>query len=190
MFANSSHIAKIGSMKNGYPSAVVSAKNLLDQVAKKLLAESCFKSQWQVSVHYFPAPPPQAQSVTIHVFRPNWYNEDRQGIHFEAHLGNKELAKKQIPLMVHIFHSATIPATRIKRIKVTKPFVDANRRLIESWPGYVFRVGCYGTQPFTRIIDFSGEKDFVNLLSAELSRLCEILGPQIDLALANALAEG
>jgi len=175
-------------MQNKRPSSVEIAKQMLDQVAERLLVERCFRNDWQVSVHYFPSPPPEAESVTMHVFRSHWYNQNRQGIHFEAHLGSKELAKKQIPLMLHIFHSATIPDTTIKRIKVTKPFVDANRHLIESWPGYVFRVGCYGTQPFTRTIEFAGEKDFVDLLSAELSRLCQKLGPQIDLALAKALA--
>lgn len=164
------------------------AKQMLDQVAERLLLQSWFKRDWQISVHYFPADPPAAQSVTMHVFRPHWYNENRQGIHFEAHLGASELKKKQVPLMLHLFHSATIPATKIKRIKVSKPFVDATRVLIESWPGYVFRVGCYGTHPFSRTIAFTDQKDFVNLLSSEMERLCQQLGPQIDLALAQALS--
>ena len=173
---------------------------MLDRVANRLQQEPWFKDGWLVDVHFFPAAPQEPESVTMHVSRPHWFNEDGQGIHFEGQFGPKQWAKLEIPLMLHVFHGATIPGTKIKRMAVTKPLVDNNYDLIASWPGYSFRVGRYGTQSFSCTLVLAEhitqsksqctnvEEQFEIMVSDEISRLCRTLGPAIDQALAAALA--
>ena len=169
--------------------ALTIGKQLLDQVASELRKEKWFADDgWTVSVHYFPPAPEEAESVSMHVSKNHWFDEDRQGIHFETHLGPKQLAEQECPVMLHLFHSKTIPGTTIKRDRVARPFVDAIYGLISGWDGYVFRAGKYGTQPFTYRLAFTCET-FVELLAKELRRLCTQLGPEIESALASALSE-
>ncbi|CAN5322387.1 hypothetical protein BH11CYA1_BH11CYA1_15360 [soil metagenome] len=172
---------------------------MLGRVANRLCQEPWFKESWLVDVHFFPAAPQVPESVTMHVSRPHWFNEDGQGIHFEVQFGPKQWAKSEISLMLHVFHCATIPGTKIKRIAVTKPFIDSNYDLIASWPGYSFRAGRYGTQSFSctlvlaehmtqsRSQDAAVEEQFALMVSNEILRLCRTLGPAIDQALATAL---
>lgn len=190
-----------------------SAKTLMDGVSTSLNGQGWFKQNWLISVHFFPSLPQAPESVTMHVFRPHWLNEDGQGIHFEAQFGPKQWAKLEIPVMLHVFHSGTIPGTKIKRMAVTKPLVDSIYDLVSSWPGYSFRVGRYGAQSFSctlRLVEFiaglpgsfdpslaslldtvswdtSTAEHFQRMVSKEISRLCIELGPAIDHALAQAL---
>ncbi len=65
---------------------------------------------------------------------------------------------------------------------VYKPIVDAIYKEVASWPGYKFRAGKYGLQPFT--IELDGENpNFVDDLTTELERLCKYAGPEIDAVL-------
>lgn len=185
---------------------IQTAKSLLDGAASSLIEQAWFKRDWLVSVHYFPPAPHEPESVTMHVFRPHWLNDDGQGIHFEVQFGPKQWAKLKIPVMLHVFHSGTIPGTKIKRMAVTKPLVDGIYDLVSSWPGYSFRVGRYGAQSFTctlvlaespasfpsqaspvGTLALSTEKELQDMISAEISRLCLALGATIDQVLAQAL---
>lgn len=195
------------------PLDMQSAKSLMDGVSTCLNRQGWFKQNWLVSVHCFPPLPQTPVSVTMHVFRSHWLNEDGQGIHFEAQFGPKQWAKLEIPVMLHFFHSGTIPGTKIKRMAVTKPLVDSIYDLVSSWPGYSFRVGRYGAQSFSCTLHFveslaglpgsfdpslaslsdtvswdtSTAEQFQGMVSKEISRLCIELGPAIDHALAQAL---
>lgn len=185
----------------------------MDGVSTCLNSQDWFKKDWLVSVHYFPPVPQLPESVTMHVYRPHWLNEDGQGIHFEAQFGPKQWVKLEIPVMLHVFHSGTIPGTKIKRMAITKPLVDSVYDLVSSWPGYSFRVGRYGAQSFSCTLHFvesltanpgsfdpslaavsdtvswdtSTAEQFQGMVSKEISRLCIELGPAIDHALAQAL---
>jgi hypothetical protein len=161
--------------------AMMAMQNVVKRLSKDLGAS------WLVSAHYFPSPD-APESITLHVSKTGWFNEDGQGIHFEAQFGARQWLKKEVPVMLHLFHSATIPGTSIKRIKVSQPFVDKNFAAISKWPGYTFRVGKYGTQPFSTTLSFD-EQNFVDTLSREINRLCGELGPEIDQALIKALSD-
>ncbi|HNB22853.1 MAG TPA: hypothetical protein PKZ32_10555 [Candidatus Melainabacteria bacterium] len=143
---------------------------------------------WLTSVHQYPAPPAQAEVFTLHVFRPNWFNENRSGIHIETFMGPKEWKKKQIQIALHIFHTETIPNTTLKRRAFAVPFVDAIYDQVSSWKGYKFRVGKYGAHPFTKILSFD-EEQFESRLAEELLRLCLELGPKIDETLQSVLSK-
>ena len=164
------------------------ATALLTGGVKELAQESWFgKNQWIASVHGFPPAPAAQESVTLHVYKPGWFNDKHQGIHFETFLSAKEWRTGQLPIMLHILHTSHIPNTELKRIKLSQPFVDKTYDLITSWPGYVFRAGKYGTQPFTRTIEFSidNRADFSAKVAKEFTLLCKKLGPIMDQTLAE-----
>jgi hypothetical protein len=163
------------------------AKTLFDQVAHALMGKKWFRDNWLVSVHYFPPEPASPESVTLQVYKSSWFNETRQGIHFEAHLGARELSEKSVPVMMHIFHTTTVPGTKLKRIKVSQPFVDDVFDTVCHWQGYAFRVGKYGTQPFSCKIKYRDDT-FAEQLEEELTRLCKELGPSMDRVLQDLLS--
>lgn len=162
------------------------AKLMLSQVVDRLAEKDWFASNWMHSVHQFPPLPQPADCATLHVFRPGWFNEDRQGIHFETFLGPKEWKKQVIPVMMHIFHCDFVPGTKIKRRAIATPFVDEIYDTVSSWPGYVFRVGKYGAHPFTCTVEFEFET-FAEQLAMEFSRMCLQLGPVMDNTLDDVL---
>ncbi|MBK9202801.1 MAG: hypothetical protein IPL73_10270 [Candidatus Obscuribacter sp.] len=155
------------------------ATELLDQVARQLQSSKWFKDGWLTSVHCFPPPPSEPESVTLHVYKKHWYNDDHRGIHFETNLGPEQFATGQVPVMLHILHTPTVPGTKIKRIKITQPFVDEIFDTVSEWDGYAFRVGKYGTQPFSCKLAFTLD-DVVDKLASEIGRMCETLGPTLD----------
>jgi len=168
-------------MATAYDIKVATA--LLTGVAQDLAKESWFgKDQWICSVHNFPEPPAAPESVTLHVYKPGWFNSQHQGIHFETFLSPKEWRTGKLPVMMHILHTSHIPNTKIKRIMLSQPFIDKSYDLINSWPGYVFRVGKYGTHPFTRIVEFNIDNSsaFRRSVSKEFTLLCQKLGPIMD----------
>lgn len=162
------------------------ASALLNGAATRLSEHKWFAEDWLFSVHPFPPAPEDPQSITLHVFRSGWFNDDRQGIHFETFLGPKEWQKRQIPIMMHIFHCPLIPGTTIKRRDVSKPFIDAVFDQVSSWSGYKFRAGQYGTHPFTCTLQFEFDT-LESQIEGEFSRLCLQLGPIMDQTLASVL---
>lgn len=165
---------------------VAEAKLLFSQVVERLSENDWFLNDWLHSVHQFPPSPQPAECATLHVYRSDWFNDDRQGIHFESFLGPKEWKKQVIPVMMHIFHCDLIPGTNIKRRAVATPFVDEVFDKVSSWPGYVFRVGKYGAHPFTCTVEFEFAT-FADKLAIEFSRLCLELGPVMDKTLKDVL---
>ena len=89
-------------------------------------------------------------------------------------------------LTIHLLHEEKIPGTKIKRIALTKPIIDEVYTTVAEWPNYKFRVGKYGQQPFTLILDGSSSK-FETELEKEVTRLCKLFGPLIDKTLLNLL---
>ncbi len=151
---------------------------IFDRVAKALKAKSWFgKQKWQTSTHPFPAKNPDA--MTFHVFKPNWFNEDRQGVHIETFLMLDEKKRKKSSLTIHLLHHDLIPGTKIKRRELSEPVVDAIFDTVDGWDGYRFRTGKYGLQPFT--LDLIGtDANFETILVKEIARLCQEVGPVVD----------
>lgn len=164
------------------------AKRLLLSVGDRISAADWFDKNWQFSVHQFPPLPQPADCATFQVFRTDWFNEDRQGIHFETFLGPKEWKKQVIPVMMHIFHCDVIPGTTIKRRAVATPFVDEVFETVSSWPGYSFRVGKYGAHPFTSAVEFEFDT-IVDQLEVEFSKLGSELGPVMEQTLQSVLSQ-
>lgn len=149
-------------------------------VEKRLLKEPWFKKQgWLISTYCFPSEA-KATAVTFHVFKKHWWNEDRRGIHIESYLElDQKKQKKKTYVTLHLFHSPTIPGTKIKRIALSKPFVDQIEEKVKKWPGYKFRAGKYGQQPFTKFLDGTANT-FEDELGEEVTRICRELGPVLD----------
>lgn len=164
------------------------AAALLQQQLKRCGSAKQEKPVWITSVHQYPPAPAAPEVFTLHVFRPNWFNEDRQGIHFETFMGRKEWKRKQIQLAMHIFHVDCIPGTKIKRRVVAVPFVDEIYEMVSGWEGYKFRTGKYGSHPFTKVLSFQYET-MESQLCKELLKLCLELGPKMDGILSSVCGQ-
>lgn len=177
------HSDRLFAMAAGKAYDLDAATAVLQRVASDLSQCTWFaKNGWLYSVHNFPPPPAKAESVTLHVFKPGWFNDDRQGIHFETFISDRQWSSGTVPVMMHILHVSHIPETKLKRIKLSQPFIDKTYDLISSWPGYVFRTGKYGTHPFTcnLAFDSANTAPFIKAMTAEMTRLCKKLGPVMD----------
>jgi hypothetical protein len=155
------------------------------KVEKKLKAKPWFKKEgWIISVHGFPEKNPTA--VTFQVFKKNWFNETRQGIHVESFLTIDPKKSQKTYVTLHLLHAPKIPGTQVKRIVLAEAFVDSIFEEVKSWKGYKFRAGRYGQQPFTKVLDGSDE-NFEAELATETERICLKLGPVVDWTLKNIL---
>lgn len=162
-----------------------SAEKKFKTVEKSLRAKPWFKKDdWQISTHPFPRISPSG--VTFHVFKKNWYNDESNGIHIESHLDINPNKQNKTYITIHILHQDTIPGTKIKRKELSKPVVDAVYESVSKWPGYKFRAGKYGLQPFALNLDGAAES-FETELESEVSRLCKTFGPLIDQILSKLL---
>jgi len=155
------------------------------KVEKLLQAKPWFKKdRWVVSIHPFPAKNPDG--LTLQVFKKNWFNDERQGIHFESYFDLNSKKQKKTYVTLHALHADVIPGTKISRKQFAQPLVDQIYDEVSSWDGYEFRAGKYGQQPFTKYLDATDEK-FEMQLAQELVRLCERVGPKIDKVLKSLI---
>ena len=151
---------------------------IFSRISKTLSSKPWFKKEsWQTSTHPFPTKNPEA--ITFHLFKPHWFNEDRQGIHIESFLMLDPKKRKKSSLTIHLLHHELIPGTKIKRRALAEPVVDAIFDTVSSWEGYRFRTGKYGLQPFTLELDGRSE-DFESVLVKEISRVSREVGPIVD----------
>lgn len=140
------------------------------------------KEKWLISTHGFPNDK-NPEAITFHLFKKHWWNEDRQGIHIESFL-SLDPKKQKTYVTIHLLHSKYIPGTKLKRELLAKPFVDAVFDEVSRWPEYKFRIGKYGTQPFTKILDGT-KKTFEAELTEECVRICTKLGPVLEECMEN-----
>ena len=165
-------------------SQVQNIKARFQSVEKNLKKFPWFKKdQWTVSVHGFPSEE-KPSAVTFHVSKPHWWNEDKQGIHVESYLDLDPKKQKKTYVTLHLLHCPKIPGTNLKRDVLSKSFVDQIFDDVKKWPGYKFRTGKYGTQPFTKFLNGSSEI-FEEELQSEVVRICTKLGPVLEKCIEN-----
>jgi hypothetical protein len=158
---------------------------IFDRIANILHKKSWFKKEkWRTSTHLFPTKNPEA--MTFQMFKPSWFNEDRQGIHIETFLMLDPKKRKKSSLTVHLLHHDLIPGTNIKRRDLAVPVVDAIFDTIVDWEDYRFRAGKYGLQPFTLNLDGMSE-DFEKVLVKEITKVSREVGPVIDRVLKHLM---
>jgi hypothetical protein len=163
------------------PSSQAEISALFAKIAAQLKSQPWFKSAaWQVSHHPFPAKSPEA--ITLHVFKKHWHNSDTRGIHVETFLYLDPKKRKKSSVHLHLFHDDAIPGSKLKRKALSQPVVDAIYKEVSAWPGYKFRAGKYGLQPFTKELN-GASPGFSEELLQELERICLYCGPEIDRAL-------
>ena len=134
----------------------------LQAVARRLQAKAWFrKGKWLSSVHGFPAENPAF--ITFHIFKKSY-------------------------VTLHLLHQDLIPGTSVKRVVFAKRVVDAVFNEVRTWPGYKFRAGKYGQQPFAKVLEGSSA-DFEETLENEVERLCLRIEPIIDEALKELLVK-
>jgi hypothetical protein len=157
----------------------------LNRIKASISASEWFdKNGWVVSTHEFPMKNPEA--MTLHVSKAHWFNKDKMGIHVETFLAYDEKKRNKSYVTLHLLHLPIIPGTKLKRIAFSKPFVDMIYDEVSSWPGYKFRAGKYGLQPFT--FNVNGDRDdFEKVVITEITRICRHLGPKVEKVLEIVL---
>jgi hypothetical protein len=158
-------------------------QSIFKAVSESLVKKPWFKKgKWKVSTHTFP--PKKPSFVTFHVFKDQWFNNEREGIHIESFLAFDPKSRKKSSVTIHLLHYDLVPGTKIKRREISQPIVDAIFEEVSSWDGYKFRAGKYGLQPFTKTLDGSSA-NFTAALVEEISRICQVIGPVVDTVLAQ-----
>lgn len=152
-------------------------------LAQRLADTEWFRAGgWQSSVHGFPPEKPEA--ITFQVFQTHWFNADHHGIHFESYLAFNPAKQHKSYITLHLLHLPTLPGTAIPRKRLAEAVVDALYAEVSGWPGYTFRAGRYGQQPFVKNLNGTSPA-FAAELEQELGRLCQQLGPVINAALES-----
>ncbi len=83
----------------------------LGDVVKQLEKKAWFKKEgWRGTVFLYTESPPIVAS--IHIFKDHWFNQDRQGIHFETFIGPKEAKSRSANVVLHLLHTPTIPVQK------------------------------------------------------------------------------
>lgn len=160
-------------------------KRKFKKVENALMEKVWFnKDKWIISTHLFPKKDPAG--VTFHVFKEHWFNQNSHGIHIESYLYFDSKKQKKSYLTIHFLHEDTFLGTKVKRIELTRPIIDEVYEVVSAWPGYKFRAGKYGQQPFTLNLDGTSP-NFETELTKEVVKLCKLLGPLIDKKLKSLL---
>lgn len=155
------------------------------KVQQLLQAQPWFQEAgWRCDVHPFPALQPDG--LTLHVSKGHWLNDTHQGIHIESYLDFNPRKQARTVLTLHLLHTDHIPGTTLKRKQLTQAVVDRIEPVISQWPGYAFRVGKYGQQPFAKILDGT-DPGFTDELGREIGALCGVVGPVVDQVLGELL---
>ncbi|MCX6119174.1 MAG: hypothetical protein NT027_16680 [Proteobacteria bacterium] len=161
----------------------IEIEKIYNQLSKSLGKLPWFKAgKWQAKWHEFPKDHPEG--LTFGVFKPHWFNSDRTGIHFETFIGFSGKYAKETQIALHLSHETIVPGTNIKRTSISKPFVDAIYPAVRKWPGYKFRTGKYGMQPFAKKV--AVDESILSVLKEEFERLCVNLGDPMDDAICLA----
>ncbi len=149
------------------------------KVEQLIQQKTWFKNEkWTISIHVFPNKT-NPEGITLHVSKKHWWNQDRQGIHIESYLALDPKKHKKTYVTLHVLHLKIIPGTKLKREALSKPFVDAIFDDVSQWDGYRFRVGKYGVQPFTKLLDAT-TSNFEQDLASEITRIATKLGPVLE----------
>lgn len=136
---------------------------------------------WIARVAYFPDEK-TPKGVGIQLSRPNWFNEEGMGIHFETWITEKEIQSKKLKFVLHILHQDFFPDTQKKPWDLIFPLVEDKAILdhVAAWKG--FKMG--------RTVPIKGEKRYSESLHdtvlGELSHFLPI-GDRIDILLKNIL---
>ena len=154
-------------------------EGFFQQITKLLSKKSWFKKdKWITQSHLFEMKG-KPEAVSYHIFKKHWFNDERQGIHFETARDLRPGKDREVIVTLHIFHTAKIPGTNLKREAVSKPIIDNIDKSLKSLKGYKFRKGKYGTQYFSKAFK-SSEKDLPLIVASEFEILCTTFGPEID----------
>lgn len=154
-----------------------------EAVRAELQAQPWFAAEsWTCSVYPFTLAPPAG--ITLQLAKTHWFNQEHHGIHLESFLAFEASKQAHSFVTLHLLHTPTIPGTNIKRKLLAQAVVDRIRPTVADWPGYSFRAGAYGQQPFAKPLD-GRSPDFAAELSHELIRLCQLVGPVVDQSLQS-----
>lgn len=75
--------------------------DLCMDVERELLQRKTLQSKWRVTAGLYPNDQ-KPEGAGVQFFRPNWFNEDGKGLHFETWVKKSYHEKGEIPFVLHI----------------------------------------------------------------------------------------
>ena len=120
----------------------------------------------------------------LHVSKPNWMDENMNGIHLETYIMDGQLQSGYAPVCIHC--EGGFPKQR----EFMSVFTDKARKQIESWPGYTVTVkGPKGCSVCEIMVPIKSTADkTINDLASALIKL-QTLAPLIDSTIEDVLAK-
>ena len=122
--------------------------------------------------------------IFMQVYKPHWYNQSFDGIHFELALDARCVANRTVSIQLHITHKAVLP----DRERFNALTIPKMKEIVAEWgPAYELSE----TKLSERLnldVPFS-KSNFAQKVSAEFTRICT-LDDIIDETLAELWPEG
>lgn len=155
---------------------------LYHQVAAGLAEKKWFRRGWKITAGPYPPDAEKPKSIGIQLYRDTWFNDSGRGIHFESWMTNADVARGTASVVLHI--ESRKERTGINGKKLVQALLQSAQDRIRSWEGYEIKPN-YTMQPFGRRLAVTPE-NLAPLLQAELGKLAEQLGDEIDRAILLA----
>jgi hypothetical protein len=165
------------------PSWLTDLHSLFKKVESNLKKEKWFKEGgWRTHVYYFPSEE-APEWAAMHLSKKNWFNDERQGIHFEVGFGPGDKNAKDLKIVLHM-HPKVVPGSTVKRETVIGQFLDEASTVLKKLPGCKLKTGWKGVESLSFRKD-TLKDELVDDLAAEFSRI-QVLGEYMDRALTSA----
>ncbi|MBV7333391.1 hypothetical protein KFU94_35185 [Chloroflexi bacterium TSY] len=116
--------------------------------------------------------------IYMQLYKPHWYNQEFEGIHFELALDAKCVENKTASIQLHITHKAVLP----DREKFNAVTIPRMKRIVEEWEGTQYEFSETKLSERLNLNVPYAKTTFARKVSAEFAQICE-LGTIIDEAL-------
>ena len=115
--------------------------------------------------------------IFMQVYKPHWYNQTFDGIHFELALDSKCMENRTASIQLHITHKAVLP----DRDRFNAVTIPRMKQAVEKWPPRYQLSETKLSERLNLDVPFT-KSNFAQKVSEEFTQIC-ILGFIIDEAL-------
>ncbi len=141
---------------------------------KRLAKDKKFKKAWLSQVELYPNET-KPRGVSLQIFKPNWFNENGNGIHFECWVGNADHKRSVIPFVLHVETSEKRSGFSAKDFHAQ--FLNKSAQILASWENYSIHK-TWAMQPLICKRPFQ-ESSIEEVIQSEMMKMTE-LGAVID----------
>jgi hypothetical protein len=147
-----------------------------EQLEQSMTNAGWFKQAWKMRWHY--TNDQYGEGIGCQLSKSNWYNENENGIHFDAFVRETTEENPTITVMLHVHSGFPKPAEFIQL------FVAENSATLENW-GNAKIMPNHPLMPFLLKVPYTANT-IAEVLEAEYNRLRQLEQP-IDRTIAEVL---